>query len=329
MLVRLWQKRGFTLVELLVVIAIIGILVALLLPAIQAAREASRRSQCTNNMKQLALALHNYHDTHKAFPPATVMHYKNPGTCTLGWEMSSGWSWRSLILPQIEQLALYDSIDFTEHIYRGACAGPIPRKWDSAGQTIIPAFICPSDNTQPNNYAPWAGTNYAAVTGVDSNHNNANRLTVLTWLGTSNMANVIDGTSSTLVSMEVYRKRAFWSTNGTNADSNLTGQRCGQWIATGLCQVDGSRTPNRPVVTPYVDHDSTTYANYDQDQIEWSNNDLPTNHNGPRPASSLHPGGVNGALADGSVRFITDSIDLTVLQNSCSRAGGEALTVGK
>ncbi len=122
-----WLARlGFTLVELLVVIAIIGILIALLLPAVQAAREAARRSQCTNNMKQLGLALHNYHDTHQVFPPGGLEYgcssagpnYEQPG------KLVKNLNGLVLLLPYLEQMPLYDKYDCRQ----AACAG-------SAGQT--------------------------------------------------------------------------------------------------------------------------------------------------------------------------------------------------
>jgi len=319
MLARLLRKRGFTLVELLVVIAIIGILVALLLPAIQAAREAARRSQCVNNMKQLALALHNYHDIHNAFPPAVVKDQRYPpGTCSAGWQRRSGWSWRSLILPQVEQAALYDSLDFKESLCGSTCANPGgagSTTWHAAGQNVIEAFICPSDDTRPKFKAPYAGANYAAVAGVDQNHNNTNkaRLTVLTFADPSNrMRDVLDGTSNTLMLMEVYRGRNFHRMGG----GPVTLRRCGEWYAGGLCQVNAARAPNHPIVTTA-----------DYDQVSWDNDDLPSNHNGPRPASSLHPGGVNAAFTDAAVNFVTDDVDLTVLQNTCSRAGKETEVV--
>src|SRR6059058_5767896 len=100
--------RAFTLIELLVVIAIIAVLIALLLPAVQAAREAARRAQCVNNLKQIALAMHNYHDTNLSFPPGSMVNdIKLPG----GWG-GSWWPWAAKILPQIEQGPLYNSINF-------------------------------------------------------------------------------------------------------------------------------------------------------------------------------------------------------------------------
>lgn len=122
--------RGFTLVELLVVIAIIGILVALLLPAVQAAREAARRSQCTNNLKQMGLALHNYHDTHKVFPP--------------GYISSLGWNWGSYLLPFSEQQPLYDNMGVGD-----------PTDWGNPdhldnGRTPLALYLCPSDSYPQN-----------------------------------------------------------------------------------------------------------------------------------------------------------------------------------
>ena len=103
------RRRGFTLIELLVVIAIIAILVALLLPAVQQAREAARRSSCKNNLKQIGLALHNYHDTHRVFPPGQIRG-RNPST---GVECGNGFSWGAMLLPFLEESAVYDGLDFT------------------------------------------------------------------------------------------------------------------------------------------------------------------------------------------------------------------------
>jgi prepilin-type N-terminal cleavage/methylation domain-containing protein/prepilin-type processing-associated H-X9-DG protein len=146
--------RGFTLVELLVVIAIIGILVALLLPAVQAAREAARRMQCSNNLKQMGLAFHNYHDTHKAFPPPSVIGLRMP------LNMAAGTSWCTALMPFMEQGPLHDSINRAISPYDPGNA--------VAAQTVVPIFICPSAPTEPKfvEYSlaasPWAGM--AAIT---------------------------------------------------------------------------------------------------------------------------------------------------------------------
>ncbi|MCA9162317.1 MAG: DUF1559 domain-containing protein, partial [Planctomycetales bacterium] len=137
------RQHAFTLVELLVVIAIIGVLVAMLLPAVQAAREAARRSSCSNNMKQLGLALHNYHDTYKALPAgAWMFNAAGAGStsCTTGNGRRAPWT--VSILPFIEQNNIYDKVDFT-------------KSWDNGVHsalrtTHIEAFKCPSDVPYPN-----------------------------------------------------------------------------------------------------------------------------------------------------------------------------------
>ncbi|MBQ7815363.1 MAG: DUF1559 domain-containing protein, partial [Thermoguttaceae bacterium] len=119
------RRNGFTLVELLVVIAIIGILIGLLLPAVQAAREAARRMQCTNNMKQIGLAMHNYHDTHNCFPPGNTFFNGANGTdlrgsgmgCEAGGVYHGMMGWAAFVLPFMEQNALYEQIDFTKRAY--------------------------------------------------------------------------------------------------------------------------------------------------------------------------------------------------------------------
>src|SRR5881397_178008 len=116
---RLPSRRGFTLIELLVVIAIIAVLIALLLPAVQAAREAARRAQCVNNLKQIALAMHNYHDVNLSFPPESMVNdIKGPN----GWG-GPWWSWAAKILPQIEMAPLFNAINFSDRGNLGAAGG--------------------------------------------------------------------------------------------------------------------------------------------------------------------------------------------------------------
>jgi prepilin-type N-terminal cleavage/methylation domain-containing protein/prepilin-type processing-associated H-X9-DG protein len=135
-------RRGFTLIELLVVIAIIGILIALLLPAVQQAREAARRTQCRNNLKQLGIALHNYHDAHRVFPPAYVGNFSASGTINGvsypddNGNGPSGFGWGALLLPQLDQQPLYNKFNFSL-----ACWDPANA---AAAATKLPAFLCPS-----------------------------------------------------------------------------------------------------------------------------------------------------------------------------------------
>src|SRR5690349_15267926 len=128
--------RGFTLVELLVVIAIIGVLVALLLPAVQAAREAARRMKCQNNLKQFGLALHNYHDTFGRMPAAYYRAWPTSVGSTFG---TPGWGWGAMILPRLEQQALYDTMSVNTQQLNGAAATKVP------AQTSLAMFRCPSD----------------------------------------------------------------------------------------------------------------------------------------------------------------------------------------
>ncbi len=210
------SRTAFTLVELLVVIAIIGVLVGLLLPAVQSAREAARRMQCSNNLKQIGLALHNYHDTFRSFPP--------------GWIRSNGagdrryaWSWSGAILPFIEQSALQDNSGFGEVNIHSAAADPALLK---ALQTPVPGYRCPSD------IAP-ATNNWLAI--------HSERMATSNYVGTHNsdywdvngdstqggmfieneptrFRDVLDGTSNTFMVGE----RA-WSFRDVNGDVLISG----------------------------------------------------------------------------------------------------------
>jgi prepilin-type N-terminal cleavage/methylation domain-containing protein len=157
------RKRGLTLIELLVVIAIIAVLVSLLLPAVQQAREAARKTQCKNNLKQIGLALHNYHEVFNTFPMGycSAMPYVDGATDT-----ANGWGWSALILPQLDQAPLYNQFNFGQPVQKYA-----------AINTKIPAYLCPSDTISGNSITirNAAGTaittaapsSYAAVCGGD------------------------------------------------------------------------------------------------------------------------------------------------------------------
>ena len=216
-----------------------GIPIALLLPAVQAAREAARRSQCSNNLKQLALAMHNYHDTYKCFPPAYIADENgNPMH-----------SWRVLILPFVEQQALYQMYDFDQ-------------PWDSPAnlrlaQTVIPAYQCPSDPT-----AVGPETSYVMIVGPG---------TLFEGTEPTSMREITDGTSNTIMLVEVTGAGINWS---EPRDLNL-----GQ-IALQI---------NRP---------------------------------GGQGMGSRHPGGMNVAFCDGSVRFISETIDPQTLERLITIADG-------
>ncbi len=166
-------KEGFTLIELLVVISIIGVLIALLLPAVQAAREAARRAQCVNNLKQIGLALFNYENSIGAFPPGYIDYQNNP-IYTPDLDMGPGWGWAAMSLPYIEQQPLYNSINFSLGIT--VTSNPATAANSTAVVTSLAVFQCPSDgfNPQPcilydstftNPIATVAHSNYAAACG--------------------------------------------------------------------------------------------------------------------------------------------------------------------
>src|SRR5437868_1887907 len=133
------QRRAFTLIELLVVIAIIAILIALLVPAVQKVREASSLAQCKNNLKQIGLALHSYHDTNKLFPPGYIDGNKDPAS-TPDNEVGPGWGWASFLLPYLEQGNVYKQIDFNQGVGIGSNV--------AVSQVPLTIFQCPSDPLQ-------------------------------------------------------------------------------------------------------------------------------------------------------------------------------------
>src|SRR4051794_12472450 len=135
------RRHGFTLIELLVVIVIIAVLIALLLPAVQAAREAARRATCVNNLKQIGLALHNYHDSFNVFPPGYVSAQTRGSHPVFdGNDIGMGWAWGSMILPQMEQAPITNAINFSLSSYHA--------ENDTVTYVRMTSYICPSDNTR-------------------------------------------------------------------------------------------------------------------------------------------------------------------------------------
>ena len=323
--------RGFTLVELLVVIAIIGILIALLLPAVQAAREAARRSQCTNNLKQLGLALHNYHDTFQQFPPAGFDY---------GWSSDANGNYEqdtpgklyknhsslTHLLPFIEQQAIYDRFNFTQ----ASCAYSRNTKSPMAGDPIasgnaalagtrITAFFCPSDSgevlsSSGGAYGPAEG--YRGVkTNYDFSVDNADRAYFNYWKRRNlkdrfmfsentdaKFSSVLDGTSNTVAMAETLR---------TVADGHCPAWAYRGWVMTGIDLGYGINVTDIPATWTWV----SDMASYKFRLRTWGT------------GGSLHPGGLNACLADGSVRFISDTTPVPILQAISTMAGGETIAL--
>jgi prepilin-type N-terminal cleavage/methylation domain-containing protein/prepilin-type processing-associated H-X9-DG protein len=331
MLARLRSNRkAFTLIELLVVIAIIAILVALLLPAVQQAREAARRSQCKNNLKQIGLALHNYHEAFGMLPYSRPAHDNTAIIGGCSWQSRPGHSWRVLLLPYLEQQALYDQLDFTwmDACYNGLIDGDNTiNVTDDVRNQMIPGFLCPTDNTPPRNIGGWAGTNYAGVMTKGSNTADTNVQTMggINQRG-SNFRDFTDGTSNSFVAGEVWRNVPLYAV-GNNF--NATGSRCRSWMTAGCyCGINGVATPNKG--NEWDPNDDTPGSGVDtqpdgRNELNWASPYHGTD--GRRPASSLHTGGAQFLMGDGSVHFVSENIDLLVYQNTCSIGGKETPTL--
>lgn len=280
------RSRGFTLVELLVVIAIIGVLIALLLPAVQAAREAARRTQCSNNLKQMGLALQNYHDTFKRFPPATFTRASN--------KLQSGraaWGWGSAILPFMEYQPLFNQMRVGTHDLHNLMVDATLRP---LAQTAIGEYRCPSDigdnlNTHRRftnaayGNTPVGTSNYVGVVGtrqIDADEKYNSNLDHNGCMGLDSkhpMSDVIDGTSKTF----------------------LIGER--EWRDFAACWVGTRNTLN--------DGDQGLRQVMGAVNVKINAGVVPQSRHG---FSSLHPGGAQFLYVDGHVRFISENIQFSM-----------------
>ncbi|QDU76020.1 hypothetical protein Pan97_30650 [Bremerella volcania] len=304
------RSYGFTLVELLVVIAIIGVLIALLLPAVQQAREAARRMQCTNNQKQIGLALHNYHDTFSQFPPGCFVNTSNAPESGGGTSNPMRYGWMHPLLPMFEQNALFEA--FIKEVHG---SGTYP--WNTTvDENIVDALLCPSD---PNagkivrgdlgfagNYVLFSGTN-----GLDGSGTNENGM-FYCWSKTK-FRDVTDGTSNTAMVGEII----IAPESGSDHD-----RRGGYWIADG----GGGNF----LAASFYNPNSTTPTSADRQK---AGNYIST----PRApcadsvsggfyrvtSRSYHPGGVLTTMADASVSFFPETIDNPIWVALGTRSGGE------
>ena len=344
------DRKGFTLIELLVVIAIIAVLIALLLPAVQAAREAARRAQCTNNLKQLGLALHNYHSAVGSFPMGSLIAYPDPppaGALT-SW---GTWSAQSLMLPYLEQTPLYNSINFDWTSWYDTGAAINSTAWN----LNIQSFYCPSDGQtgkfNNNNYFGSIGTTTDFSNGGPSGTGSSTG--IFAHLLTFSIADVTDGTSNTIAFSEglvgtVPSVQARWRDDLStaagqkaylyDANSNIPLvmtdlQSCSTWWTqkTNLPTVANSHgfrwgvgDPGDSLFQTLVPPNSTTYpwADCRMDCGPTCGAVFTGYHN----ATSNHPGGVNVTMSDGSVRFVKASIGMQTWWALGTKANGEVLS---
>ncbi|MDR1960375.1 MAG: DUF1559 domain-containing protein [Planctomycetaceae bacterium] len=331
-------RSGFTLVELLVVIAIIGILIALLLPAVQAAREAARRMQCSNNLKQLGLALHTYHDAHQALPPGCLI----PGNVltangkavtdqqenvhSIGNNTGNPWnmiSWPAFMLPYIEATALYEKVNFNEAAFLPIDASGAD-KTTKTGTDLMPneevaslapaTFKCPS-GSQPavkntvKDYAANGGGNILrraadgteSWTGValpDRRFGQAGNSGLFNRASGYGFGDIVDGTSNTVAFIESHSQRPLIQTDGKPFNPFMWNHHPGY----GLTMTDNGST--QLIIN------------------------LQSTANASRNAYGTHTGGVNAAVADGSVHFLSQTISHAYVYRAIkTRAAGESVSI--
>jgi prepilin-type N-terminal cleavage/methylation domain-containing protein/prepilin-type processing-associated H-X9-DG protein len=337
------RDRGFTLIELLVVISIIGVLIALLLPAVQAAREAARRASCVNNLKQIGVALNNYHNAVGVFPPGYVSAVDKTVTdpCDQdaenmhGVDLGPGWAWGSMILPQMEQQALCNSINYSLSVAFAAnntCSTTSVAAYlcpsDAGAPSVVPVLKDPPDPAQPGTYSGTgiddyvARGNYVGMFGLGeicaasgpNNQPNVGSVGMASGMFNRNsrtsFADITDGSSQTIAIGERSHNLSYVTWTARSIDGwlgktsfveggtdkfNPSPEECWTQVLGPAGLEDGTRTPNSP---------EAHVEDY------WS----------------LHPGGVNFLFADGSVHFLKSSINPTPWRALATRAGGEAIS---
>ncbi len=356
------KKRGFTLIELLVVIAIIAVLIALLLPAVQMAREAARRTQCRNNLKQLGLALHNYHDAVGMFPPGSQEAPCSPGPTPDAW---GSFSAHTMLLPYMEQAAVYNTINFSHTSYRtdDRCANNSSSLSTGIVNTTgvvqtIETLLCPSDQTGHLGAFfgfRWPGQNYPVSSGDTTRFG---RLSVRDsrgpfWrMSDCNIRDVLDGTSTTVAASERLKGTADntrrnggsvfrpWTTNwadaagiramGLQAPANYDAKvsNCNAYAQanigpTGNHLTHAGRSWFLGMHTYSMFNTVHTPNSPNADCMEGGCGEFDCS--GTFTASSNHSGGVNVLMLDGQVRFVSNNVDRKIWWSVGSKSGSESI----
>jgi len=296
------HQRGFTLIELLVVIAIIAILIALLLPAVQQARAAARRSQCKNNLKQIGLAMHNYHDTHGVLPYGTL----NTGT------YHRRDTWMQQLLPFIDQGPMYEQYS----AWNGTWVMDTPPE---IKDNIIPLLMCPSDPAGPA-FGGGGGLrsggrgfqgNYVMCTGKQEMNPNGDLGGMYYQYSSTQMRDMVDGSSNTIMGSEVIIRGTTGSSWGAGGGYWGGGAGGGYGFTT-------LEPPNTTLPDQIYSCKSTTFPRSPCTE-------LTTYARTHIYARSYHQGGVHALLGDGSIQFISENINRATYQDLGTRAGGEVV----
>jgi prepilin-type N-terminal cleavage/methylation domain-containing protein/prepilin-type processing-associated H-X9-DG protein len=317
------SRRGFTLIELLVVIAIIAVLIALLLPAVQQAREAARRAHCKNNMKQIGLALHNYHDTHRVFPPSYLVQPNvDPvmGTPNANGDNGPGWTILTMLLPQIEQTSVYNSFNINLPAWHANNAAP--------AKTLITTYRCPSDPSPTNVYnvvdGCAAGANTLATFSLSNYVANAGQREVWSDPGElsglangpfyrnsrTSMRDVTDGLSNTVFFGEQTTFHTIGATwVGIVPDSQTCPTTRFSYAGSDEAapQINVHSGPGGPFEIPPVIHQPNSNLGLVDEMY------------------SMHSDGCNVLLGDGSVRYASKNMDAVVWSYLATQAGGEVI----
>jgi prepilin-type N-terminal cleavage/methylation domain-containing protein/prepilin-type processing-associated H-X9-DG protein len=346
------RKNGFTLIELLVVMAIIAVLIALLLPAVQAARESGRRAQCQSNMKQLGISLLSYHDQHNAFPPGGT----GSGSTSATWKFNR-WGVSTMLLPYLEGGNIYDNMNTDQQSFGNTEVTILGR--------LIKMYMCPSDSesgqqspADPGQYGINYGFNHGnwyVFGGVGPNRDNSPPPGVFYTNSAVRARNVIDGLSHTLLAAEVKQYQPMrrqcptlmssvggitnqQDTNGP-IPSEYFGSGCGNFGGLGHARWQDGKvsqigfttawTPNHVTVGDYNNTSGKADVNiisYFED-TPWNSPYTTSNGGSPQfaavTARSYHSGGVNTLMGDGSVKWVDENLDGKVWRAASTIAQGE------